>query len=142
MSNRTMFVTLPVRDVARSRAFWEALGFELDSKLCGESSACVVINEQTRVMMADEALFTSLTTRAIGDRSTHLQALFALSCDSREEVDALVRRALAHGGTTEDKPTDHGFMYDWSFFDPDGHGWGVTCMIAGDPSADSASPNI
>ncbi len=130
MRDRRLFVTLPVRDVARSRAFWEALGFALDPTLSSDSGACVVINEHTRVMMVSEAVFTSLTTRAIVDRSKHLQALFALSCESRADVDALVRRALANGGTTEDQPTEHGFMYDWSFFDPDGHGWGVACMTA------------
>ncbi len=135
MSNRPMFVTLPVRDVARSKAFYEALGFALDPALSSEQGACFVINEHTRVMTVAETVFTSLTTRAIGDRKTHLQALFALSCESREEVDALVRRALAHGGTTEDSATDHGFMYDWSFFDPDGHGWGVACMVAGEAAS-------
>jgi predicted lactoylglutathione lyase len=127
-----MFVTLPVRDVARSKAFYEALGFALDPTLSSDAGASFVINERTRVMLVSEAVFTSLTTRAIGDRATHLQALFALSCESRADVDALVRLALANGGTTEDQPTDHGFMYDWSFFDPDGHGWGVACMTASD----------
>jgi uncharacterized protein len=135
VQDRSMFVTLPVRDVARSRAFYEALGFSLDPTMSSDNGACLVINERTRVMMVSEAVFASLTTRAIGDRSTHLQALFALSCDSRAEVDELVQRALAHGATTEDKPTEHGFMYDWSFFDPDGHGWGVACMTASDGTA-------
>lgn len=135
MQDRSMFVTLPVRDVARSRAFYEALGFSLDPTMSSDSGACLVINERTRVMMVSEAVFTSLTTRAIGDRSTHLQALFALSCESRAEVDQLVQRALALGATTEDQPTDHGFMYDWSFYDLDGHGWGVACMTASDGTA-------
>lgn len=128
-AERTLYVTLPVRDLSRARAFYTALGFALDPQLSSEQGACLVINEKTRVMLAPEAVFTSLTTRAIADRRTHLQALFALSCESREEVDALVKRALELGASTEDEPTDHGFMYDWSFYDLDGHGWGVACML-------------
>ena len=48
--------------------------------------------------------------------------------ESREAVDATVRRAVALGGATANQPEDHGFMYDWSFYDPDGHGWGVFWM--------------
>lgn len=132
MQQRDLFVSLPVRDVARSKSFFEALGFELDPALNSDSSACLVINERTRVMLISEAVFTTLTTRAVCDRRTHLQALLALSCESREAVDALVKRALSLGATTEDQPQDHGFMYDWSFYDLDGHGWGINCMT---PSA-------
>lgn len=129
VSERTLYITLPVRDLGRARAFYAELGFALDPQFSSEQGACFVINQKTRVMLAPEAVFTSLTTRAIADRRTHLQALFALSCESRAEVDALVKRAIALGGSTEDEPKDHGFMYDWSFYDLDGHGWGVACML-------------
>ena len=63
---------------------------------------------------------------------THTEGLFALSAESREEVDALVHKAFTSGGAAAQKPQDHGFMYGWSFYDLDGHHWEVVWM---DPAA-------
>ncbi|MNJ05344.1 Glyoxalase-like domain protein [compost metagenome] len=54
--------------------------------------------------------------------------ILALSAESREQVDEIVNRALAAGGTKYNDPVDHGFMYGWSFQDPDGHLWEVFYM--------------
>ena len=64
--------------------------------------------------------------------SFNSEGLLALSCGSRAEVDALVKKALAAGGQHAMDPQDHGFMYGWSFYDPDGHHWEVFWM---DPKA-------
>ena len=58
--------------------------------------------------------------------------LICLSCASRSEVDELVRKAVAAGGTTFRDPQDHGFMYGHAFQDLDGHIWEVMWM---DPRA-------
>lgn len=84
-------------------------------------------------MLLDAALFKTFTERAICDTSTHLQVLLSLSCASRAEVDELVKRASENGGKAAGTSQDHGFMYDWAFYDPDGHGWGVFWT---DPSAE------
>lgn len=129
MANRKLSVSLPVRDLERSMAFFSKLGFELS--LVSDQAARLVINGEASVMLLAEPFFRTLTTREVCSTRTHLQALLALSCDSRAEVDELVRRAVENGGEAAGEPQDHGFMYDWGFYDLDGHGWGVLWM---DPS--------
>ncbi|MFM8566318.1 MAG: VOC family protein [Gemmatimonadota bacterium] len=56
----------------------------------------------------------------------------AVTCESREAVDAMVGTAIVQGGRAAMPPQDHGFMYQWSFRDPDGHHWEPFWM---DPAA-------
>jgi len=126
-----MFVNLPVADLQRSIDFFTSLGFAFNPQFTGEKAACVIVNENAFAMLLTEPFFKSFTTRQICDTKTHCEALFAFSCESRADVDQIVHKAVAAGGKHAADPADHGFMYDWSFFDPDGHEWGVFWM---DPS--------
>jgi predicted lactoylglutathione lyase len=125
-----VFITLPVANVAKSTAFFEALGFSPNPQFSDESAACIVINDTVAVMLGTHAKFREFTPREVCDTSKAVEVLFSLSCESRDEVDALVARAIAAGGSTYDKPEDLGFMYSHSFVDLDGHGWGVLHMAA------------
>lgn len=125
MAHRTFYVTLPVRDLSRSVAFFTELGFEVDQTRTGEQGACIVIRPGVCVMLAARPFFETLTVRKICDTSTHVEALLSVECERREDVEKTVKKALALGGTTQDEPKDHGFMVDWGFYDLDGHGWGV-----------------
>lgn len=128
------FITLPVADLPRSLAFFQALGFRHEPRFSDATAACVVINDTLSVMLSTHAKFRDFTPKAICDTSRAVEALFSLRCESRQEVDELVAKALAAGGTTYDKPEDFGFMYTHSFVDPDGHGWGVLHLKAPPPS--------
>lgn len=132
MASRKLFVNMPVRDLERSKAFFSKLGFEFNPRFTDDKAACLVISGETFVMLVTESFFKMLSKHEICDTSTHNEALFTVSCESRAEVDKLVKTAIANGGTQADEPQDHGFMYDWGFYDLDGHGWGVMWM---DPSA-------
>jgi hypothetical protein len=123
--NRQIFLNLPVADLPRSTAFFQALGFPLDPKFSGDGAARVVISETISVMLATHEKFREFTPKAICDTSQAVEVLINLTCGSRQEVDDLVAKALAAGGTTYDEPEDFGFMYTHSFVDPDGHGWGL-----------------
>jgi predicted lactoylglutathione lyase len=126
---RQLYINLPVRDLARSKAFFSSLGFEFNPKLAGDHNDCMLVAEGAFVMLSVEAFFKTFTRQSICDTSTHSEALFSVSCESREAVDEMVKRAIAGGGGSDEAaPQDHGFMYDWSFFDPDGHRWGVFWM--------------
>lgn len=124
------FITLPVADLPRSVAFFEALGFELNPQFSDDTAACIVLNDTLSVMLGTHAKFREFTPKAVCDTSRAVEVLISLSCDSRERVDDLVARALAAGGTTYDQAEDFGFMYTHSFVDPDGHGWGVLHMAS------------
>lgn len=123
--NKQIFLNIPVADLEKSKAFYQALGYSLNPQFSGDSGACVVINETTFVMLATHDKFREFTPKAICDTTKAVEVLMNLSCESRQEVDDLVAKALAAGGSTYDKAEDLGFMYSHSFVDPDGHGWGL-----------------
>ena len=120
---RMLFPNLAVKDLAHTKAFWSALGFTFNAQFTDDNAACMVVNEYTSVMLLAEPFFRGFTTRQICDTATHTEAFLALELDSRDEVKTMVEAALANGGTPAQPPRDHGFMFQWSFYDPDGHHW-------------------
>lgn len=129
---RKIFVNLPVHDLERAKAFFSGLGFELNPQFTDANAACMVVNQDAFVMLLVTSYFKTFTRRELCDTRTHTEGLFAVSCDSRAAVDAFVDKALASGGAEAMAPQDHGFMYNRSFYDLDGHHWEVLWM---DPSA-------
>jgi uncharacterized protein len=129
--SRMIFVNLPVRDLPRSLEFFTKLGFAFNPQFTDDKAACMVLSEQGYVMLLTEPFFKTFTKKAQCDTSSHTEALLAISCESRAEVDALVKAAIAAGGTHAVDPLDHGFMYGWSFYDLDGHHWEVLWMDPG-----------
>lgn len=128
MAARKIFVNLAVTDLKRSMAFFKQLGFEFNPQFTDDNAACMIVSEEAFVMLLMQPFFKGFTKREICDTSTHTEALIALSCDSREEVNEIVRKAVSAGGSHAMDATDHGFMYAWSFYDPDGHHWEVFWM--------------
>ena len=126
--SRKIFLNLPVADLGKSIAFFNALGFSRNPDFSDDTAACIVVSDQIFVMLGTHAKFREFTPKDICDTSKAVEVLISLSCCSREEVDALVAKAVAAGGTTYDQPEDFGFMYTHSFVDLDGHGWGLLHM--------------
>jgi predicted lactoylglutathione lyase len=129
---RNIFVNMSVRDLKRSMEFFSKLGFEFNPKFTDDNAACMIINKDAYVMLLNETFFKTFTKRVICDTRTHTEALFAISCASRAEVDETVKKALAAGGKPAMDAQDHGFMYGHSFYDLDDHHWEVLWM---DPAA-------
>src|SRR5260370_23748177 len=96
--SRKIFVNLPVRDLKRSMEFFSKLGFEFNRQFTDEKAACMIISEDAFVMLLSEPFFKTFTKREVGDTSKQTEALLALSCSSRAEVDEIVKKALADGG--------------------------------------------
>ena len=126
--SRKIVIHLSTKDVHRAQAFYSALGFTVNEAFSGETCVCMVISDTIQVMLSTEATFATFSPRAICDTSKYLEVLNCLSCSSRAEVDDVVRRAVAAGGATVEEAEDHGFMYQHSFLDPDGHGWNLFHM--------------
>lgn len=131
-----IYVSLPVKDLPASIAFFTALGFALNPDFTSENGACVALGPNFQVMLLTHQMFRSLAPKDIADTSKVCQMLLALQLGSREQVDEIVRRAVAAGGASHDEPQDNGFMYDHGFTDLDGHGWGVF-HVYGAPSSAS-----
>jgi predicted lactoylglutathione lyase len=128
MAHRMMFVNLPVSDLDRAKAFFGRLGFSFNPKFTDDKAACMVVSDAGYVMLIHQAFYRTFTRRELCDTTRQNEGLVALSCESRGEVDGLVRTAVAAGGSQAMPPIDHGFMYERSFYDPDGHHWAVLWM--------------
>ena len=126
--DRKIFINLPVKDLKKSMAFFGKLGFTFNTQFTDETAACMVVGEDIYVMLLTHNKFKTFTPKQICDASKSTEVLVCLSAGSREEVNELVRKAVAAGGTTYNEPQDHGFMYGHGFQDLDGHIWELAFM--------------
>jgi predicted lactoylglutathione lyase len=126
---KLIFVNLPVTDLARATAFYEAIGARKNPQFCDATASCMVFSETIHAMLLTHEKFRLFTPKPIADARSSSAVLICLSADSRAEVDDTVARAGAAGGRIDPGPKqDHGFMYGRSFEDPDGHIWEVMWM--------------
>ncbi|KRQ19056.1 MULTISPECIES: VOC family protein [Mycobacteroides] len=126
--SRMLFVNLPIANAAASRKFFDHLGFSFNDQFCDENTLCMVVNEQSWVMMLEEERFRGFIADDITDTSKNREVLLCVSADSREGVDELTDAALAAGGVDWMPAQELGFMYGRSFRDLDGHVWEVSWM--------------
>ena len=125
-----IYVNLPVKDLDKSIAFFTQLGYKFNPQFTNEKATCMIIGEGIFVMLLVEGFFKTFTPKQICDTTTDTEVLICLSCESRDAVDALVRKAVAGGATTPNPPKDHGFMYGHGYQDLDGHLWELMYMDA------------
>lgn len=121
---KMIFVNLPVTDLDRSIAFYEGIGFTKNPQFSNEVAASMVWSDTIYVMLLTHDFWKTFTTKTIPDAHVSAQMALCVTFDSRAEVDAITEAAGKHGGKADNSPPqDHGFMYQRSFEDPDGHGW-------------------
>ncbi|MDB5376654.1 MAG: lactoylglutathione lyase [Rubritepida sp.] len=125
-----IFVNLPVADLARATAFYEAAGFTKNPMFCDDTTAnCMVLSEAIHVMLLTHEKFRQFTPKAVADAKTVSEVLLCISAESRDAVDQAVTNAVAGGGKADPCPKqDHGIMYGRSYEDPDGHIWEIMWM--------------
>ena len=136
---KMIFVNLPVGDLVRSTAFYEAIGAEKNEQFCDGTASCMVFSDTIHAMLLTHDKFRQFTPKKIADARTTSEVLICISAESREGVDDMVEKAGPAGGKLDPCPKqDYGFMYGRSFEDPDGHIWEVMWM---DMSAAMAAGN-
>ncbi len=118
-----IYVNLPVKDLPKSRAFFVSMGYTFNEEWSNEKGACMVLGENLFAMLLTEPFFASFTTKPVGDANKATEVINCLACADRETVDALVRKAIAAGGSAPKPAMDHGFMYQHGYQDLDGHIW-------------------
>ena len=123
-----IFVNLAVKDLNKSKTFFEALGYSFNPQFTNEDAACMVISDTIYTMLLTEPFFKKFTNKELVDAKKATEVLICLSANSRSEVDEVVRKAVAAGGRIYNDPQDHGFMYGHGFEDLDGHQWEVAFM--------------
>lgn len=127
--NKQIILNLPVKNLDKSKAFFSALGFSFNPRFSNQDAAFMNIVEGTiQAMLTTETFFKSLIDKPLAQAKEANEMVICLSCESREEVDSLIAKAVAAGGRTPHPPEDHGFMYDQGFEDLDGHLWNLVWM--------------
>ncbi|MEO8001329.1 MAG: VOC family protein [Arenimonas sp.] len=127
---KKVFINLPVKDLKSSKSFFEAIGFSFEPKFTNDMGACMVVESNIFVMLLTEDFFKTFTSKKVANANEITEAIICLSCGSKEEVDDLVRKVIAAGGTAPRAAQDHGFMYQHGFEDMDGHIWELAYMPA------------
>ena len=124
--NKQIIFNLAVKDLDKSKAFFSALGFGFKPEFSGKEAAyMVIVDDGICAMLMTEAFFQSLIDKPLAQAKEANEVIICLSCESRDEVDSLIAKAVAAGGRTPHPPEDHGFMYDQGFEDLDGHLWNL-----------------
>ena len=123
--SQTIFVNLPVADLERSRAFYEAIGFRNEPKFTNDAAAMMVLSDTIAVMLLTKPFYAGFTSKTIADAHETSQVLLCISRDSPAAVDRIVEAAAKAGGKADVGPKQDmgGMMYGRSFEDPDGHHW-------------------
>ena len=123
----SIFVNLPVASLAKSIEFFTGIGFTFNQQFTDETSNCMIINDTVYVMLLEHAKFSSFIDKPIAP-ATSTEAIFAFSCESKDEVRSLSEKAFELGARKLSEPEDIGFMYSWGFEDLDGHLWDLFWM--------------
>lgn len=127
--SKLIFVNLPVSDLPKSIAFYEALGAVKNEQFTDHTAACMVFSETIHVMLLTHDKFRQFTPKKIANARETTEVLICMSADSRDDVDATLAKAEAAGGAVDIGPKqDYGFMYGRSFEDLDGHIWEMMWM--------------
>lgn len=123
-----IFVNLPVKDLNKSVKFFSALGYTFNPQFTDENATCMIVDENIFVMLLVEKFFQTFTKKPVADATKGTEVILSFSADSRQQVDELVDKAIAAGGTVSSEPQDMGWMYQRGFQDLDGHLWEVAFM--------------
>lgn len=126
--SKKIFVNLPVSDLKKSMEFFSKLGFTFNPQFTNDDAACMIISEDIYTMLLTHDKFQTFAPNPISDAKKTTEVLNCLSCDSKDEVNQLVSKAVAAGGTTYNEPKDYGMMYGHGFQDLDGHVWELMWM--------------
>ena len=126
--SQQIFVNLSVKDLPKSKTFFEKLGYSFNPQFTNDDAACMVVSDTIYVMLLTEPFFKNFTSKDLVDAKKATEVLVCLSAESRTAVDDIVRKAVAAGGRIYNEPQDHGFMYGHGFEDLDGHQWEFAYM--------------
>ncbi len=126
-----VFFNLPVKDLSKSRAFYEGLGFSFNPKFSDATAACLVFSDEIYAMLLTHPKWAEFCQKPIPTPASS-EVLIALALEDKAAVDALMAKGLGGGGREPRPAQDLGFMYSRALEDPDGHIWEPFWM---DPAA-------
>ena len=124
---KMMFLNLPIANLQRSVEFFTGLGFTFNPQFTDHETTCMIINDNTFVMLVENQKFASFVNKPIADNGV-TEAIFGFACDSADQVRQLAEKAFEMGARKVNEPEDIGFMFSWGFEDLDGHLWDLFWM--------------
>lgn len=125
---KRLFVNLPIKEVNRTRNFFESLGFEFNPMFSDDKALCLVLGENFYAMLLEEPYFQTFITKPISNAKETTEVLLSLQLDTKEDVHRMVDKAIELGAREYNPPTDNGFMFQRVFEDLDGHQWEIAWM--------------
>jgi hypothetical protein len=122
MEQRVSLVTLGVADLARSRAFYEALGWRTGAQPAEDvvffSANGMVLGLWNRASLAEDS--------GVSDSGGFGGITLAYNAHSNGDVDSVIAEAEAAGATVAKPAAETSWGgYSGVFLDPDGHPWEV-----------------
>ncbi len=118
---KQVFINLPVNDLQKSIAFYEAIGFTNNPQFTDETAACMIWSDTIYIMLLTHDKLKQFTSKTIVDAKNAVEVSISLSLENNDEVNAFAEKALEAGGREPSDPQDYGFMYQRGIEDPDGH---------------------
>ncbi len=118
-----VFINLPVKNLAKSKEFFQNLGFSFNPQFTDEKAGCMIVSDSIFVMLLTETYFKSFIDTKVCDAHHSTEVLIALDATSAEEVKQFISKAELLGGKIYAQAQDQGWMYQHSFADLDGHKW-------------------
>jgi predicted lactoylglutathione lyase len=118
---KQVFINLPVNDLQKSIAFYEAIGFTNNPQFTDETAACMIWSDTIYIMLLTHDKLKQFTSKTIVDAKNSVEVSISLSLENNDEVNAFAEKALEAGGREPSDPQDYGFMYQRGIEDPDGH---------------------
>lgn len=119
---KSVFLNMPVVDVARSKEFFTSLGFEVNSQFSGGDNVCIVVNPSISLMLMNHGKFAGFIDKEVAPKNTS-EMILSFECESAEEVRGIVENAFSLGARKINEAEDSDFMFSWAFEDLDGHLW-------------------
>ena len=123
-----IFLNLPIKDLQKSIAFFNQLGFSLNPKFTNDKGACVILGSYNNAMLLTEEFYQTFTKKAICDATKSSEIIISIAVDNREKVDEMIEKAIKAGGVEYMEVKDYGWMYLRCFLDLDNHHWEVFFM--------------
>lgn len=120
---QNLFPNIGVKNLVKSRSFFEALGFHFNEQFSNEKAACLVLGEHQFVMLLTPDFMKAYTHKTISYGQESTEVLLSCILESKEAVNSIVDKAIQLGATEYNPANDSGFMYTRVFEDLDGHQW-------------------
>jgi predicted lactoylglutathione lyase len=126
MKKQELWLNLPVKDLAKAKAFFTELGFESLRDAPGMAGFRI---GQVPVMMVIEPEFEKYSLLKVSDSKKHCEVLISIDAPDKKYIDDMAKKVKAAGGTVFFEPAEiQGWMYNMNFADPDGHRWNILYM--------------